>query len=81
MLLEATILPARHYVSAVCATVFCLSVCLSAKSRRSVETGERIRLIFDIVTAVGFPTVFGNGIWLSPKQILPSGTLCQTLHL
>jgi len=61
----------------------CVCVCVSAcvTSRRSVETAERIELVFG--TGASFDlseTVFKEIIWAPPKiRVCPSGTMSQTL--
>jgi len=72
---------ARRYASAaLCPSVsVCLSVCLSVTSRCSIETTERIELVFGTELPSAFATLGYKEIRISRKTtILPSGTLSQT---
>jgi len=72
----------RHYTSAGtgCGPV---SVCLSITSQSSVETDERIRLIFGVVASFVLSyTSKCKENWVPPKiTVFPSGTSPQTLDL
>jgi len=64
------------------ARVLAVALCLSVRSRCSVETAERIELVFG--TGASFRlsyTVLKGNSGISKISVLPSGTLSQTTDL